>query len=114
VDFLRGLAGTFTSSVLRLAVTAGTLALIYFFVIKPVLDTTEEVSRSTRGFSNSTQTDISRQIQRSIRQANRQVQRSINRSFNQTPSTKGQQHLLRCVQRAQGNVNRIQACGRKF
>lgn len=112
MDFLRGLFGTLTSSVLRLAVTAGTLALIYFFAIKPVLDTTEEVSRSFNTTNQSA--DIQRSIQRSIDQANRQVQRAVNQSFRQTNTSTGQQRLLLCVQRAQGDVNRIQACSRKF
>lgn len=110
MDTLRSFFGLFTSSVMRLAVTAGTLALIYFLVIKPVLDTTEEVSHSFNTGNN----NISRSIQQSINQANQQVQQAVQQSINQTPNAAGQKKLLRCVQRAHGNVNRIQRCANRF
>jgi hypothetical protein len=40
VDFLKSLLGMFTSSVLRLAVSVGILMAAYFFIVRPVLDTT--------------------------------------------------------------------------
>jgi predicted PurR-regulated permease PerM len=114
VDFLKSLFGMLTSSVLRLAVTVGILAAVYFFIVKPVLDTTNNAIESANSYSSGLQSDIGRQIQRSIRQTNRQVQRQIKRSYRQSPNHARQQHLLRCVQRAHGNVNRIQRCGRRF
>ena len=114
-----------TSSVLRLAVSVGILAAAYFFIVKPVLDTTEEVSGSFNQALNANiqqsvqqsnvNPDIAKQIQRSIRQANRQVQRQLNRDLNQTASSqRRQRRLLHCVQHANGNVNKIQHCTRRY
>jgi predicted PurR-regulated permease PerM len=115
VDFLKSLAGMFTSSLLRLAVSVGILAAAYFFIVRPVLDTTNDAINSANTYSNGINSNIGRQIQRSIRQTNRQVQRQVNRSLRQTsPNRAGQKRLLRCVQRAHGNANRIQRCARRF
>jgi predicted PurR-regulated permease PerM len=115
VDFLRSLAGMFTSSVLRLAVSVGILAAAYFFIVRPVLDTTNNAINSANGYSNGVQSNIGREIQRSIRQTNRQVQRQVKRSLRQTsPNQARQKALLRCVRRAHGNVDRIQRCARRF
>jgi predicted PurR-regulated permease PerM len=128
VDFLKSLAGMFTSSVLRLAVTVGILAATYFFIVRPVLDTTNEAIKSAGGFNqalnaniqqsvrqSNTNPAVARQVRRSIRRANRQVQRALNQSLNQTAPTQARQRrLLHCVQRAHGNVKRMQRCTRRF
>jgi hypothetical protein len=46
VDFVKGLFGMLTSSVLRLAVGVGILAAAYFFLVKPVLHTTDNAINS--------------------------------------------------------------------
>jgi hypothetical protein len=119
MDVLRNLFGNLTSGIIRLAVAVGILAAVYFFAIRPVLDTTNKAIDSAnenfhQSFSGSN--GIQRQIQRNIRQTNRRVQRRITISFRQTRRGGGAdpQQLLRCVQRANGNVNRIQRCARKF
>ena len=115
MDVLRNLFGNLTSGIIRLAVTVGILAAVYFFIVRPVLDTTNNAIDSANQGLNGPN-GISRQIQRSINQTNRQVQRSVNRSLNQAQRQGGHdpRKLLRCVQRARGNVNRIQACTRRF
>ena len=128
MDFLKGLAGMFTSSVLRLAVAVGVLAAAYFFIVKPVLDTTDKALETAGGFNQTLNANIQqsvqqsnvdpsvgRQIQREIRRVNRQVQRQLNRNLNQAgTSQRRQRRLLKCVQRANGNVNRIQRCTRRY
>ena len=128
MDFLKSVAGMFTSSVLRLAVTVGTLVAVYLLIVRPVLDTTNNAIDSASGFNQSLNANIQqsvqqsnvnpsvgRQISRSIRRANRRIQRQLNRDLNQTASSqRRQRRLLRCVQRAHGNVNRIQRCSRRF
>ncbi len=127
MDFLKSLVGMFTSSVLRLAVTVGILVAAYLLIVRPVLDTTKAID-SAGGFKgalnaniaqsiqqSNTNPDVGRQVQRSIRRANRQVQRALNQSLNQTaPSQARQRRLLHCVQRAHGNVKRIQRCTQRF
>ena len=128
MDFLKSLVGMFTSSVLRLAVTVGILAAAYFFIVRPVLDTTDKAIDSANGFNQTLNANIqqsarqadvnpnvARQVRRSIRRANRQVQRALNQSLNQSaPSQARQQRLLHCVQRADGNVNKMQRCTRRY
>jgi hypothetical protein len=116
VDTLRNLFGNLTSTVLRLALVVGTLAAVYLFIVKPTLDTTEEISNRAFDHSQQTQQNIQRSIQQQIRDTNRQVQRSVNQSLQQTKRQGGTdpRQLLACVQRANGNVNRIQACSRRF
>jgi hypothetical protein len=119
MDVLRNLFGNLTAGIIRLAVTVGILAAVYFFAIRPVLDTTEKAIDSANDTYRQSFTgtnDIQRQIQRNIRQTNRRVQRQITFSFRQTRRGGGPnpQQLLRCVQRANGNVNRIQRCARKY
>jgi predicted PurR-regulated permease PerM len=128
VDFLKSVAGMFTSSLLRLAVAVGVLAAAYFFIVRPVLDTTDKALDTAGSFnqtlnSNIQQSvqqsnvnpDVGRQIQRQIKRVNRQVQRQLNRNLNQAgTSQRRQRHLLHCVQRAKGNVKRIQRCTRRF
>ncbi|MEK6251266.1 MAG: hypothetical protein AABM43_04860 [Actinomycetota bacterium] len=115
MDFLKSLLGMFTSSVLRLAVSVGILVAAYFFIVRPVLDTTNKAIDSANTGFGAVNSNIGREIQRSIRQTNRHVQRQINRSVRQSsPNSARQKKLLHCVQHAHGNVNRIQRCGRRF
>ena len=128
MDFLKSLAGMFTSSVLRLAVAVGILAAAYFFIVRPVLDTTDKAIDSANSFNQSLNANIAqsvqqsnadptvaRQVRRSIRQANRQVQRALNQSLRQSGTSQARQRkLLHCVQRAHGNVKRIQRCTQRY
>jgi predicted PurR-regulated permease PerM len=128
LDFIRSLFGMLTSSVLRLAVAVGILAAAYFFIVRPVLDTTNKAIESANGFNGALNANVERsinqsnvnpgvgrQIRRSIRRVNRQVQRQVNRSLRQTaPQQRRQTRLLHCVQHAHGNVERMQRCTRRF
>lgn len=104
MDLLRNLFGNVTSGIIRLAVTAGILFLVYLFLLKPVLDTTTEVVHST-GLDK---------IGESLEGMSKQVKRKVHRSFEVTGSAARQQKLVRCVQRANGNVQRIERCTRRF
>jgi hypothetical protein len=124
MDFLRGLAGTFTSSVFRLAVTAGTLALIYFFLVKPVLDTTEEVSRTVgqplnQSFQLSQQqlNQAQQQIQQAVQQARAPQQAPGQVQITRTLrglTPRQSRRLTRCITRANGNIGRINRCFDRF
>lgn len=119
MDVLRNLFGNLTTGIIRLAVAVGILAAVYFFAIRPVLDTTNKaIDSANESFRQSFagQNAVQRQIQHNIRQTNRRVQRQITISFHKTRRGGGAspQQLLRCVQRANGNVNRIQRCAQKY
>jgi hypothetical protein len=104
VDLLRNLFGNLTSGIIRLAVTAGVLFLVYLFLLKPVLDTTNKAIEKS-GFDR---------IGRSIDDVSKRVQRQVHRSFDSTKPGARRQKLVRCVQRASGNVHKIQRCARRF
>jgi hypothetical protein len=106
VDILRNLFGSVTSGLIRLAVTGGILFLCYLFIVKPVLETTDEAIKRS-GID---------QVGKTFDSVNRQVQRQIRRSFRATrrPGGADPQKLVRCIQRSNHNVQKIQRCTRRF
>ncbi len=116
MDILRNLFGSVTSGIIRLLVTVGILAAVYLFIVKPVLKTTDNAIKTSnetiqKSFQNSGLSDLGKTFQG----VNRQVQRQIRRSFHATSHAGGNpQKLVHCIQRASGNVTRIQRCTRRF
>ena len=54
MDFLRNLFGNLTSGIIRLLVTVGILAAAYFFIVKPVLKTTDNaIDSANKSFEKS-------------------------------------------------------------
>jgi hypothetical protein len=105
MDLLRNLFGNVTSGIIRLAVTAGVLFLAYLFIVKPVLDTTSDAIHQT-GFDS---------IGKSIEGVSKEIRREVHRSFETTKKHGGNpQKLVHCVQRADGDVKRIERCTRRF
>jgi type II secretory pathway component PulM len=111
--------GTFVSAILRLAVTVGILVAVYFLIVRPVLDTTESITH-----------DISHSMNAGLHSANRaikqaditspKVQRRVRTKVRTAIKTSGNvdasnlpadaQKLLRCVERAGADVDKLQAC----
>jgi type III secretory pathway component EscR len=117
MDILRNLFGNLTSGLIRLLVTVGILAAAYFFIVKPVLKTTGDAIKTTNqsfekslGVQGVDITDISGTIE----DVNRKVQREIRRSFHTAEKKGNPKRLVRCIEHANGNVNHIQRCTRKF
>jgi hypothetical protein len=105
MDILRNLFGNVTSGIIRLAVTAGVLFLCYLFIVKPVLSTTNNAIESS-GLN---------QIGKSLQNLGPQIERQVKRSFKVTKAQGGNpQKLLKCVQRAHQNVEKIERCTRRF
>lgn len=104
------IGGSIVSAVLRIAILAATLALVYYFLVRPVLDTTERVSTGIQG-----------NIQKSLDQVNEafgqtgtignpaRIRRQIRNS-----SGGDQARLLDCVQRAGREVHRLQRCAARL
>jgi hypothetical protein len=121
MDFLRSLFGSLTSSVLRLAVTVGTLAAVYFFILKPILDTTNEtVDKFSQPLNQSLQLS-----QQQFQQAQRQIRQGANQADVPQQQAPGQvqitrtlsgltprqaRKLTRCIQRNQGSVSGFNRC----
>jgi hypothetical protein len=105
MDLLRNLFGNLTSGIIRLAVAAGVLFLCYLFIVKPVLNKTDEAFRST-GLD---------QVGKSIEGVSKEIRRQVHRSFETTKKHGGNpQKLVHCVQSANGDVKRIERCTRRF
>lgn len=115
MDLLRNLFGHLSAGIIRLLVTVGILAAVYFFLVRPALDTTENISRETnrsiqRSFDNSGLDDVSGTIE----DVNRRVQREIRKSFRASKRQGDADRLIRCIQRAHHDVSRIQRCSERF
>jgi Tfp pilus assembly protein PilO len=115
MDVLRNLFGNLTAGIIRLLVTVGILAAVYFFVVRPALDTTEKISHEVnvnvrKGFE---QTDLS-EINKTIDDVNRRVQREVRKSLRQSPNHGAAKKLLRCVQRAHQDVHKIERCNKRY
>jgi hypothetical protein len=111
--------GTFVSAILRLVVTVGILAAVYFLIVKPVLHTTESISHD---INKSVQTGLN-STNKALKQAditNPKVRRRIRTKVRTVIHTSGgvdtsnlppeARKLLKCVQKAGTDVNKLQAC----
>ena len=105
MDILRNLFGNLTNGIIRLAVAAGILFCAYLFIVKPVLNTTEEAFHSS-GLD---------QIGKTLNTVNVQVQRQIRHSFKLTKAQGGNpQRLIHCVKHAHQDIEKIERCTRRF
>ena len=116
MDILRNLFGNLSSGIIRLAVAGGILLLVYLLIVKPVLKTTDNaINTSNQTIQKSLQASGLDDIGKTIQSVNRQVQRQIQHSFHATKHAGGNpQRLVKCIQRAVGDVHRIQRCTVKF
>jgi hypothetical protein len=117
MDILRNLFGSLTSGIIRLVVAVGILAAAYFFIVKPVLKTTDNaINSANQSFEKTFHTrgvDIT-DIGKTIDGVNKQVQREIRKSFQVAKKNGNPKKLVKCIERAQGDVHRIRRCTVKF
>jgi F0F1-type ATP synthase membrane subunit b/b' len=103
-------AGTFINPLIKVLTTVAILAAIYFFFVKPALDTTENLGNQ---FSPSIDRAIN-QAEKAARQAQQQAPGAQNFSYQiQTSDPKEADRAAQCVARAAGDVARIQNCLQK-
>jgi hypothetical protein len=115
MDILRNIFGTLTSGVIRLLVSVGILAAAYFFIVKPVLQTTSDAIKTTNhSFEKSFGENGLGDLSKTFEDVNHQVEIQIQRSFHMAKKDGNPKHLIRCIQRAHGDVHRIQRCTVKF
>ncbi|MET0557154.1 MAG: hypothetical protein ABW065_00575 [Solirubrobacterales bacterium] len=115
MDILRNLFGSLTSGIIRLLVTVGILAAAYFFLVKPVLKTTDHAIDSAnktfeKSFSGSGIDDLSKTFD----DVNRQVERQIRRSFHVAQKNGSPKRLIHCIEKADGDARKIRRCTVKF
>jgi predicted PurR-regulated permease PerM len=120
---LRNLLGNLGSGLIRLLVTVGIIAAIGYFLVRPALETTKNISKEANesiqkrfngGFGKNG-AGIE-DVQKTIDRVNRQVEREIKRSFHvvESESVVSPRKLVKCIQRAEGNVHKIQRCTIRF
>ena len=121
VEFLQQIFGNLTSGIIRLGVTVGILAAVYFFIVRPVLDTTNHaVDSANKSFEKAFEESaaetkaIEAEVHKTIEDTNKQVQAQVERSFHTAKVHGKPEKLLHCVQRARGDVQRIERCARRF
>jgi hypothetical protein len=107
------IGGTLARGVVRIAVVAATLALVYFFILRPVLDTTETVSGGISGNIQKAFDDVNEAFDQANGQNAGLNERRLKRRINATSG--GQQaRLLDCIQNARQDVDRMQRCVNRF
>jgi predicted PurR-regulated permease PerM len=115
MDVLRNLFGHLSAGIIRLLVTVGIIAAVGFFLVKPALETTRDISRETnQSIQNGFQQPNVTNINKTINDVNRQVQREIKKSLRASRQQGDADKLIRCIQRANQNVDRIQRCSERF
>jgi hypothetical protein len=117
MDILRNLFGNLTSGIIRLLVAVGIIAAVGYFLLRPALDT---ANKSIDGFNKSfekslgtTGTNVT-DISKTIEDVNKQVQREIRMSLKAAKHGGNPKRLVKCIERANGNVHKIQRCTVKF
>jgi precorrin isomerase len=124
MEFLQNLFGNLSSGVIRLGVAVGILAAVGFFIVKPILKTTENTVEQTnhtieKSFE-STGVDvksIEESVNKQIEDVNKQVQKQVEHSVHVTKTQGGMrktERLLHCIQRAHQDVHRIERCSRRY
>jgi hypothetical protein len=115
MDVLRNLFGNVTAGIIRLLVAVGIIVAVYFFLVRPALDTTEKISHEVnvnvqKGFGENGLSDIGETID----EVNRRVQREVQKSLRQSRRRGHADRLIRCIQRAHQDVDRIQRCSQRY
>jgi F0F1-type ATP synthase membrane subunit b/b' len=115
MEVLRNLFGNLSAGIIRLLVTVGILAAVYFFIVKPALNTTEKISHEVNvNVQQSLKEANVGDISKTIDDVNRRVQREIKRSLRQSQQQGHADKLIRCIQRAHQDVHRIQRCNDRY
>jgi F0F1-type ATP synthase membrane subunit b/b' len=115
MEVLRNLFGNLSAGIIRLLVTVGILAAAYFFLVKPVLKTTTDISHEVNAnVQKSLESANLGEIDKTIEDVNHQVQIEIRKSFHASKQQGDADKLIRCIKHAHQNVNRIQRCSERF
>lgn len=103
---------------IRLLVTVGILAAVYFLIVSPILDTTNETIDRAFDASSDLQESINEQLEESgvdkLPDFDSQgTNAALDQAIENAPD-KRTKNLLRCIQRADGDVDAISACQQRF
>jgi hypothetical protein len=106
MDFL----GNISLRLMGMVTTIVVLGAVYLFFVKPILDTTKSFSEPiSRALDMSQQ-----QLGQAVRHAKQQNHGAVHLSGTGQVGIKRAQKLLGCIQRANGDVNRMSACAQRI
>ena len=96
---------TLARSLIRLIVTVGIIAAIYFFLVRPILDTTNDTIDKAFDSFDGIETSIDKSFK--------------NAGVNNPPNLSGvgktdAEKVLACVQRVQPDTTKMQQCAERF
>jgi hypothetical protein len=115
MELLRNLFGNVTSGIIRLAVIVGAIAAVGFFIVKPVLSTTDHAFETVHEvLKESGLQNVSKTIEVSSRRVQREIQHRINHSLRVSQQTGDTGKLIRCIQKARPDPQRIERCTEKY
>ena len=102
-------AGTIINPILKIVTTVAILGAVYLFIVRPVLDTTEEISGRAFDATSQFGSDFDKAFESipDTAKIQGQVQKALNRSG---ASNKDANKLLTCIQRAGGDVDKMTRC----
>jgi len=100
-------AATLARSLIGLLVIVGIIAALYFFAIKPILDTTNDALDQFGGVTNG----ITDEIQQALDDAG--VEGFDIGDLSGDGESRSAQKLLDCIERVEPNAKRMQACVRR-
>jgi len=103
-------AGTIINPLIKVVTTVAILAAVYFFIVKPTLDTTESAFEAVSPAFEQIE-GVPRGIEKSLQQAERLQQNAAEASSSQLREAN---RLIECINRADSDVDEIQRCNKRF
>ncbi len=107
------IGGTLVNAVVRIVVLAATLALVYYFIVRPILDTTETVSGGISGNLEKTFEDINEAFDQSNGQGGSLDPTEVKQKVTRVGGRR-QKRLINCIQNSSQDFGRIQRCANRF
>ena len=117
MEFLTQLFGNLTSGMIRLGVAVGIIVAVGIFIVRPILDTTDHAVDSANKAFESPGIDtkaIEAHVNEAVEDVNDHVQVEVEHSFHATTVHGDPEKILHCVEKADGNVHRIDRCAKKY
>ena len=112
-------AGTIISPIIKIVTTVAILAAVYFFIVKPTLDTTETISLGITDSVNNSINESFDSFSPDVKEEVRDAQKLQRKADNTSSSVADNQlenatKLLNCIADASGDVNVISACNSRY
>ena len=104
-------AGTVINPIIKIVTVVAILAAVYFFIVKPTLDTTEDLTN--RAFENVPNAEEILEGFNTLPNSD-QIQQDIQDSLDAANGGQDTDRLLACIQSASQDAEKIQRCAQRF